>query len=184
MGYPDSLADMPLDLLLRLARREVEDGGDVPKPHLVELHRRPVFGRAAELVNDRDASWRALGVAILRELGEGQPFRAQTIPLLRARLAQEDDPGVLSWIVSALGSHQAVEALPDVVALAAHPAVGVRYAVTWTLPDLVGLSAVDPAAVDALFRLCEDDDEDIRYYALYAATRRSGRRAACSATTA
>ncbi|XVV11244.1 hypothetical protein ACQP2X_41400 [Actinoplanes sp. CA-131856] len=170
------MAEMALNQLLSLARRELAEGGDVPKPHLVELHRRPVFERAAKLVNDRDATWRKLGAAILRELGEmgpdgRRPYRAQTIPLLRARLAREDDPDVLGRIVSALGSHDAVEALADVLPLAAHPAVGVRYSVTWALPGLVDPAAVEPAAAEALFRLCEDEDEDIRYYALYAATR-------------
>ncbi|SNY49853.1 HEAT repeat domain-containing protein [Paractinoplanes atraurantiacus] len=169
MDDPFPLAEMPLGLLLSLARREVEHGGDTPRPHLVELHRRPVFDRAAELVDHEDPTWRALGVAILRELDEASP--ARTIPLLRARLATENDLDVLSWIVSALGFHQAVEALPDVLPLADHPDVGVRYAVTWALPSLVDLSAVDPAAAEALFQLCEDDDEDIRFYALYAITR-------------
>lgn len=71
------LEELPLELLLRSARREVEDDdGEVPLPSLLALHRRPsreVFDRAAALVCDGDATQRELGVRILRELGDQQP---------------------------------------------------------------------------------------------------------------
>jgi hypothetical protein len=49
--------ELPLAVLIRMARREVEDGGEVPMPALSALHRRPsweVFARAAALVSDSD----------------------------------------------------------------------------------------------------------------------------------
>ncbi|MEU8813726.1 HEAT repeat domain-containing protein [Actinoplanes sp. NPDC048796] len=170
----DLLAEMPLDLLLRLARREIDVGGDVPQPHLAELHRRPerpVFDRAAELLNDEDATSREFGAAILSRLGDERPFRTEAIPLLRGRLADEEDPDVISQLVYALGNNAAVEDLPAVVRLATHPDAQVRFSVAGTLPGLVNLSAVEPAAAEALFQLCEDEDADVRFYALYAVTR-------------
>src|SRR4051794_25001910 len=123
---PDQL---PTAVLLRLALRELEDDTDEPAMSLVALHQRPVravFDAAAALMRDGHADERELGVRILRELGPEQPdvrrpFSAETIPLLQARLRDEPDPGVLRWIVSALGYHRAVEALPHVSALARHP---------------------------------------------------------------
>jgi hypothetical protein len=177
------MEELPTELLLRLARREVEDDdSDVVMPALCALHRRPsreVFDRAAELVCDSDATQRKLGVRILRELGDEQPggrrpFSEQTVALLRVRLGAETDPAVAAWIVSALGYHRGQEALPDVVALAGHRDDRVRFHVAAALPSLVDLDRVEPAAAGALARLCHDDDADTRYYALYAATREIG----------
>ncbi|WP_436532817.1 HEAT repeat domain-containing protein [Actinoplanes sp. HUAS TT8] len=171
--------DLPLAVLLRLARREVEDDdGNVSTPALAALHRRPsreVFDRAAALTCDSDATQRELGVRILRELGnEQRHFRDQTVSLMRVRLGEETDPAVTRWIVSALGCHHGREALPEVVALADHPDDRVRFHVAAALPSLVDLDRVELEAADALIRLCHDDDADTRYYALYAATREIG----------
>ena len=174
--------ELPLELLLRLARREIEDDYDAPRPSLLALHRRPtreVFDRAAALVGDSDATQRELGVQILRELGDEQPdgrrpFRDETVSLMRARLRDETDPAVVRWIVSTLGYHRGKEALSEVVALAGHPDDRVRFHVAAALPSLVDLDCVEPEAADALIRLCLDADADTRYYALYAATREIG----------
>jgi len=178
-----ALEALPLEVLLRLARREVEgDDGDVALPALSALHRRPsqeVFDRAAVLVCDDDATQRELGVRILRELGDQQPdgrrpFGEQTVCLIRVRLGVETDPAVTGWLVSALGYHRGRQALPEVVALAGHPDVRVRFHVAAALPGLVDLDEVEPEAAEALIRLCHDDDADTRYYALYAVTREIG----------
>jgi hypothetical protein len=109
---PTELEQLPIDHLMRMAGREVEeDDADAPVPFLVPLHERPVrevFERAAALVNDSDATRRILGMRVLRELGEQQPdgcrpFTAETVPLLRDQLRKESDPDVLPWIVSSLG---------------------------------------------------------------------------------
>ena len=172
--------ELPLELLLRLARREIEDEyGDAPMPSLVALHRRAtreVFDRAAALVCDSDTTQRDLGVQILRNLGDEQldgcrPFRDETVALMRTRLCDETDPAVVRWIVSALGYHRGKEALSQVVALADHPDERVRFHVAAALPSLVDLDRVEPEAADALIRLCHDDDAETRFYALYAATR-------------
>lgn len=172
--------ELPVEVLLRLARRGAEDDyGDSPRPALAALHLRPtqeVFERAVALVCDSDAIQRKLGVQILRELGDEQldgcrPFRNETVALMRARIRDETDPAVVRWIVSALGYHRGREALSEVVALAGHPDDRVRFHVAAALPGLVNLDRVEPEAADALIRLCSDDDGDIGFYALYATTR-------------
>ncbi|WIN00288.1 HEAT repeat domain-containing protein [Actinoplanes oblitus] len=172
--------EVPLEVLLRLARREVEDDyGDSPRPALAALHlraTREVFDRAAVLVRDNDSTQRELGVQILRELGgerpDGRrPFHDETVALMRARLRDETDPAVVRWIVSALGYHRCHEALPQVVALAGHPDERVRFHVAAALPSLVDLDRVEPEAAGALIRLCHDEDDETRFYALYAVTR-------------
>lgn len=179
LGVP-AAEDLPLELLLTLARREIEDDyGDGPMPSLLALHRRAtreVFDRAAALVCDSDAIQRELGVLVLRELGDEQPggrrpFSDKTVSLMRVRLRDETDSAVVRWIVSTLGYHRGQEALPEVVALAGHPDDRVRFHVAAALPSLVDLDRVEPEAAGALIRLCHDDDADTRYYALYAATR-------------
>ncbi|GAA4607470.1 hypothetical protein BJY16_006348 [Actinoplanes octamycinicus] len=171
---------LPIERLMDLAGREVEeDDPDAPVPFLVALHQRPVrevFQRAAELVKVGDVTRRVLGLRILRELGERgpdgrRPSTAETIPLLRDQLRQETEPAVLLWIVSALGYHFAAEALFEVVALAGHPDERLRFHVAANLTNLVDLRTVEPAAADALIRLCHDEDADTRFYALYAVTR-------------
>ncbi|WP_189329909.1 HEAT repeat domain-containing protein [Actinoplanes ianthinogenes] len=170
----------PLELLLRLALREIQDDdGVMALPSLAALHRRPtrqLFDRAAALATDGDPEHRELGVRILRELGDEQPdgrrpFREPTVALLRSRLRDETDPSVTYWIVSALGYHRDRESLPQVVALAAHPDDRVRFHVAANLPGLVDPDRVQPEAAEALLRLCHDEDPETRYYALYAATR-------------
>jgi HEAT repeat protein len=172
--------ELPLEMLLRLARREIEDEyGEAPQPALAALQRRPtreVFDRAVALVGDSDPMRRELGVQILRNLGDEQadgrrPFRDETVALMRDRLGGETEPGVVRWIVSALGYHHGREVLSEVVALAGHPDERVRFHVAAALTSLVDLDHVEPDAADALIRLCHDDDAETRFYALYAATR-------------
>jgi HEAT repeat protein len=172
--------ELPLEVLLRLAKREIEDDeGDVLLPSLVALHRRSTqetFNHAAALACDSDPAQRELGVRILRELGDEQPsgrrpFSNESVPLLRARLRDETDPTVTSWIVSALGYHRAQEALPEVLAAADHPDDRVRFHVAAALPSMVDPDRVQFEAAAVLIRLCRDNDADTRFYALHAATR-------------
>ncbi|WP_433833273.1 HEAT repeat domain-containing protein [Actinoplanes sp. CA-015351] len=136
---------MPLELLLRRARREVEeDDPEAPVPFLVAVQQWPtreVFAYATAFMHEDDPIKRVLGLRTLREIGAEQddgrrPFTAETVPLLRARLRDEPDAGVLGWIVSALGYHRAGEALPEVLPLAGHPDDEVRMAVAWAITGM------------------------------------------------
>jgi hypothetical protein len=170
---------MPTALLVRLALREIGEDPDRQKPFLIAMHCRPeraVFDTAAGLLGHDQAGQRELGVRILRELGAEQddgrrPFSTETIPLLRSRLRQESDPGVLGWVVSALGYHGARAALAEILALAGHHDAWLRFSVAAALPSLVDPGGIEPEAAEALIRLCHDQDSDTRFYALYAATQ-------------
>lgn len=168
---------LPTAELLIAAQREVlECGPDDPVPHPVALHLRPtreVFAAAQRLLSSDDAAARELGVLILRELGPqdeaGQrPFSTEAVPLLLGRLARESDPGVLGWVISALGYNGATEALGEVVGFTSHPDWRVRFHVAAALPLLVNPDQVEPSAAEALMHLCQDDEAETRYYALYA----------------
>ena len=168
---------MSIPALFAAARAEVaEDDRDGPFPYLVALHTRPtreVFDTAAHLLSDDDATARELGARVLRELGPSddtgrRPFTAEAVPLLVHLLDHESEPRVLGWAISALGYNSAREALSEVLTFAAHSHCGVRFHVAAALPALVDPDQVEPAASEALQRLCRDQDADTRFYALYA----------------
>jgi hypothetical protein len=156
--------------------REDEEGCGTSLACLVALHERPtreVFDAAAQRLVSPERDQRLLGAMILRELGnscrEGSPFRSEIIALLRQRLAQESDPGVLQWVISGLGYQGGMEALAEVVRLVEHPDDRVRFTIAAALPYLVADPAQVPeGAVAALRRLCQDSDADTRWYALTA----------------
>ncbi|GGM69639.1 hypothetical protein GCM10007977_084190 [Dactylosporangium sucinum] len=132
-----------------------------------------MFEAAVRLLSSDDAVERELGVRILRELGRQdeaghRPFTAEAAPLLVDRLSREDDPGVLQWVISALGFNGVKEALGGVLRFTGHADWRVRFHVAAALPGLVNPERIEPDAVDALQRLCLDEEPEIRYYALYA----------------
>jgi HEAT repeat protein len=180
MGYPaerPEFASMSTAELFASARIEVpEDDPDDRCPHLVALHERPtreVFDTAVRLLSGELPGTRELGARVLRELGrQGElgrrPFSAEAVPVLVDRLDQERDPDVLRWLISALGYNAAREALRDVLRFVGHPDWRVRFRIASALPALVDPAQVEPEAVNALQRLCRDEEADTRWYALYA----------------
>ncbi|MBM2616887.1 HEAT repeat domain-containing protein [Actinoplanes sp. LDG1-06] len=125
------------------------------------------------MLKSSDPTDRQLAARVLRELGpenetNRRPFAQEAIPLLRAQLATESDARVLSWLISALAYNTATDALNDVLAFANHPDTRVRFHVAAALSSLMNPAHPEPAAVEALQSLCQDDDADTRYYALYA----------------
>ncbi len=174
---PPNPARMPTDDLFAAARTEVlADEADTPVSFLVALHDRPtreVFDTAAALLRSDDPTDRELAARVLRELGPQdeaghRPFTTEAIPLLRSLLPQEPDPRVLGWLISALAYNSAVETLEDVVRFAAHPHWRVRFHVAAALPSLMSPTAPEAEALDALEKLCQDEEPDTRFYALYA----------------
>ena len=162
------------ETLLERALAEIGAGRDDVSA-LVALHRRPtrtVFNAAAGMLDAPQADRRQLAARILRELGrEGtgrMPFAGLAVPLLRRRLAVETDPGVLAWVISALGHNDATRAMPEVAAFARHPDAGVRLQVAASLPALVDADSVEEVASVALVALSTDSDADVRYSALVA----------------
>ncbi|MFE2586169.1 HEAT repeat domain-containing protein [Streptomyces sp. NPDC059378] len=145
-------------------------------PCLVALQNRPtleVFERAAHLLSCEDPVERELGAQVLRELGpcdaEGRrPFTTETIGVVLAAISDEPDPGVLGRMISALGYHSARQALDLVLGYQVHPAQPVRFAVAAALPDLADPEHTEQRVVEALLRLAGDDNDSVRWYALYA----------------
>ncbi len=168
---------LPVAELFRVAHMELAgDEWESPLPWLVALHERPVrevFDGAAVRLSRGDPAERELGARVLRELGPAdedgrRPFTADAVPLLVDRLRREADPGVLQWVISALGYNGAREALPEILPFAWHPDRRVRFHVATAIPSLVDCRRIDTPSLAVLVRLSGDDDADIRYYALYA----------------
>ncbi|WP_330334191.1 HEAT repeat domain-containing protein [Streptomyces sp. NBC_00536] len=162
------------ELFVRALAEVRADAG--PAPALLALHARPtreVFGRAARLLAHDEPEERELGAQILRELGprddDGRrPFTRETIAVVLAELPSEPDPGVLGWLISVLGYHIAEETLDLVLGHLSHPAQPVRFSVAAALPRLADPDRTQDRVVDALLRLSEDEDADVRWYAVYA----------------
>lgn len=176
-GVGFSGVDGTTDELFAGALAEVgADDEERSVPFLVALHNRPtreVFDRAAALLSREDPVERELGARILRELGpygtEGRrPFTSETIGVVLAEIGDEPDPGVLGWMISALGYHSAHQALDLVLDHQGHPAQPVRFAVAAALPALADPELTEQRVVEALLRLAEDDNDSVRWYALYA----------------
>jgi HEAT repeat protein len=173
----DDLGPVADDELFERALREigVEDE-DTPLPCLMALHNRPtrhVFECAARLLAGDKPEERELGARVLRELGhsdaEGRrPFTAETVEVVVAGMADEPDPWVLGWMISALGHHDAEETLDLVLGHRAHAAQPVRFSVAAALPCLADGERTQDRVVEALLALAEDDSEAVRWYALYA----------------
>ena len=169
MAMDRSLSHLSTAQLLAGARAEaVRDDPDAAVPYLVALHDRAtqeVFDTAARLLPADDPIDRELGARILRELGRQdetgrRPFSAQAIPLLRHRLDNEPETYLVTHLISALGYNCAREAPGDVLRFADHPDDGVQFTVAAGIPSLINPAGIEPDALDALVRLCHDDDAD------------------------
>jgi hypothetical protein len=164
------------ELFVRTLREIGVEEEDSPLPSLVALHDRPtryVFERAARLLAHDKPEERELGARVLRELGEcdaegRRPFTAETIEVVVAEMAEEPDPWVLGWMISALGYHNAEDTLDLVLGHRAHAAQPVRFSVAAALPCLADGERTQDRVVEALLTLAEDDSEAVRWYALYA----------------
>ena len=76
-------------------------------------------------------------------------------------------PNVITWAISCLGYQaKGAEALAAVLTRMDHDDENVRFAVAAALPHLAGGPVPDPAAAEALTRLTDDPDPEVRSYAL------------------
>ncbi|MFE7392610.1 HEAT repeat domain-containing protein [Streptomyces sp. NPDC057582] len=177
MGVDDAEAATDDELFQRaLFEVRTEETDDDPVPALVALHGRPtshVFERAVRLLARESPDERELGARILRELGPEdetghRPFTTKTIKAIVAEMSDEPDPWVLGWMISALGYHYAQEALDLVLSYQAHTAQPVRFSVAAALPALADEEHTEARVVEALLTLSEDENDSVRWYALYA----------------
>jgi HEAT repeat protein len=139
-----------------------------------ELHRRGtqlIFEEAARLILSEDPRARGMACDVLSQLGyeHGEPFGAESLPLL-ARVCTEDvSLSVLGCAVSAMGHLRQPEALPYVVTHAQHADSKVRLSVACALPSIIDCEWLGEAhpVVTTLMQLTSDDDEHVRDWATF-----------------
>jgi HEAT repeat protein len=141
---------------------------------LVALHGRPtqnVIDRSLAMCSSEEPFERIVGLQVLREL-KHQLVDRRTMwepvePVVVSLASADSDPRVVQWAISCLGYQPSGQsALMAVLGRADHPDSRVRLAVAAAIPGLIDPDLLDPAPVEALVRLSEDDDADVRSYAL------------------
>jgi HEAT repeats len=143
-----------------------------------ELHRRGtrlIFDDAARLILSEDPKVRGVACDVLSQLGfeTGQPFAAETIPLLARICTEEVSPSVLGSAISAMGHLRQSEAVPYVMAHAQHADPKVRLSVACALPSMADQEWLGQALpiVTTLLQLTSDEDARVRDWATFAIGR-------------
>jgi HEAT repeats len=170
----DDLALVGRALAIAPSLRDDGDEDDEYWMLVHELHRRGtrlIFEEAARLILTEDPRARGAACDVLSQLGyeTGQPFAAETIPLLARVCTEEVSPSVLGSAVSAMGHLRHTEALSFVVAHAQHTHPKVRLSVACALPSIADCERLDQAhpAVTTLMQLTSDDDAHVRDWATF-----------------
>lgn len=174
----DSLKALPTDQLLSQAEqcaRSANDDNDLYWDILHALHLRSdpqIFDTAVEWCQSSESCMRALGAAVLSQLGRADrhspyPFGDAALPILLS-LLHDSETEVLCSAINALGHHASYDFLWDsseLVAFANHDSADVRFSVAYAL----GGSQCDRSdlAVAMMCRLAQDDDYDVRNWALF-----------------
>lgn len=172
--------DLSTDELFARVMEDLHVDDDSRLGALVALRGRPtqrVIDRCLELCSSVDSYDRTVGLRVLRELGH--PHTDPDVvwrpvePVVLNLSEHDEDPEVVHWAISCLGykaRSRPAAALAVMIRHAAHPSSQVRFAVAAGLPCLLQLDDVDPEALAVLLRLAEDDDPDVRAYALMGLT--------------
>jgi HEAT repeat protein len=134
-----------------------------------QLHRRvdrEVFETAAACCTAANSAERIVGLHVLAQIGLAdehgvRPFTHETVPILRARLTDQDDV-VVEAALHALGHHREAKA-DDLRELAHHASRDIREAVAFAL---TGRDEDD--AIALLIELTRDADDDVRDWATFA----------------
>lgn len=174
----DSLKILPTDQLLSQAEqcaRSADDESDLYEDILYALHLRSdpqIFDTAVEWCKSSESCMRALGAAVLSQLGctdrnSPYPFGDAALPILLS-LLHDSETEVLCSAINALGHHASYDFLwesSELVAFANHDSADVRFQVAYAL----GGSQCDRSdlAVAMMCRLAQDDDYDVRNWALF-----------------
>ena len=164
---PSALTQELIDSLLRQQAEEFVTDFDTgnyllsatiagtPEPELLRTGRR--------LILSPDAASRILGTRLVRELKE---FRTQAAADLADLLRYEQDEDVICWIVSAFGFLNSESVTDELIALAAHPDPAIRYHAASALVNRTG-GDLSTAAFDTLLILCNDEDAEVRFSAVF-----------------
>jgi hypothetical protein len=170
----DDLALVARALAIAPSLRDDGDEDDQYWMLVHELHRRGtrlIFDEAARLIVTGDPRARNVGCDVLSQLGyeTGEPFGAESLPLLARVCTKEVSPSVLGSAISAMGHLRQPEALPYVVAHAHHADPKVRLSVACALPSIADgewLGQTHPL-VTTLMQLTSDDDAHVRNWATF-----------------
>jgi HEAT repeat protein len=182
------LATLSVPALVELARDADEDD-DRNWIFVRELQRRgdaETFAAAERLIRSDDPDERILGADVLGQIGymhaRVEPYtgiRRQAVSRLRELLLADEHTEVIQAAVSGLGNLGGRAALHDVVTFAMHPDAELRGTVASAFPGLTGwgedlaeLDAEDARlAIGTLIALSDDEDGDVRNWALFALAR-------------
>lgn len=142
---------------------------------VIVLHLHPsaedgIFERAAALAGSSVASERAVGLGVLQQYGCKLDMGVQRRPerlVIGLGCLDDEDPAVVAdaiYVVMWTAMHDGAPEAPiaRVAALWRHADAGVRYAVAAVVGDYV-----TPAAVEAVVRLTEDSDDEVRERATF-----------------
>ncbi|WP_125618992.1 HEAT repeat domain-containing protein [Actinomadura sp. WAC 06369] len=141
-----------------------------PAAALAERRDDETFALAAEAAASAERDRRHFAAEVLLRYGldgDGpEDLAERTVDLLRRRAVLERDPSVLERVITGLGEHVRLRALPEIRMHAAHPAASVRGAVAFALWQFA--PAGDTAALATLLALCRDRDAHVRRPAMLA----------------
>jgi HEAT repeat protein len=160
-----------LSQALEAVRQDRESDQDIHNPALLILQQRvteEVFAAASALCTRPDPAERHLGVLILREfpgLGQHKPFAVRALSVLERLVERETDELVLSFGVCAIGWQQHPLARPLLLRFLHHPDSALRQIVANNLTNCDLTNPLPPESVRAYEHLCQDPDDDVRWYA-------------------
>ncbi len=152
------------ELFQQTLQGDYED--DAPWEAVHQLRRmgtREVFDRAAEWCRSSDPLHRARGCNVLAQLGKtvDHPtgnFPGECYETVSELVLHETENRPLSSAIAALGHIGDPCAIPLILQHQNHPDQIVRFDVAFAL----GCFRNDPACVEALLKLTQDDDDDVR----------------------
>jgi HEAT repeat protein len=90
-------------------------------------------------------------------------FRSESFDLITRMLPREENASVLGSQIAALGHFANVAAVPFIVPYASHPDENVRFQVAFAL----GCYHDEPASIEVLQKLMDDEDRDVRDWAIF-----------------
>lgn len=115
------------------------------------------------LMRSADPAERILGIRLIREVKQ---YEGQAIDDLAELLRDERDEDVVAWIVSAFGFVRSDVVTARLIELATHPDPAIRYHTATALANRADEYLPDPSR-SVLLALCDDDDPEVRYSAVY-----------------
>ncbi|MFM8570149.1 MAG: HEAT repeat domain-containing protein [Pirellula sp.] len=128
-----------------------------------------VLDRALSYSRHPEAFHRSIGVSILAQLGpDGDAYAEESKQMIRSMLPIEQDPEVITSLISAVSFRKMTEGTQWLVSLANNRSEDIRWRVAWALP-IDGISDPDvyQTCVQTLLRLMQDPEPQVREWATF-----------------